>query len=73
LYSIKDNQIKPWFDLGVEKVNKKEWLYNMGHPDQVLNHTVNSYSKYVVILLNFIFICIYNTLIVPSPVYVVIG
>nr|XP_016462350.1 PREDICTED: uncharacterized protein LOC107785536 [Nicotiana tabacum] len=72
LYSIKDNQIQPWFDLGVEKVDKKEWFYNMAHPDQVLNHTINSYSKYVVILLNFFFICIYNTVIVPSPVYVVI-
>ncbi|XP_070004946.1 uncharacterized protein [Nicotiana sylvestris] len=39
LYSIKDNQIKPWFDLGVEKLDKKEWLYNIAHPDQVLNHT----------------------------------
>ncbi|OIT29442.1 tmv resistance protein n [Nicotiana attenuata] len=36
-FSIKDNQIKPWLDLGVEKVDKKEWFYSLAHPDQVLN------------------------------------
>ncbi|XP_075074791.1 uncharacterized protein LOC142162346 [Nicotiana tabacum] len=36
-YSIKDNQIKPWLDLGVEKVDKKEWFFSLAHPGQVLN------------------------------------
>nr|XP_009765255.1 PREDICTED: uncharacterized protein LOC104216824 [Nicotiana sylvestris] len=36
-FSIKDNQIKPWLDLGVEKVDKKDWFYSLAHPGQVLN------------------------------------
>ncbi|XP_070020365.1 uncharacterized protein [Nicotiana sylvestris] len=28
-FSIKDNQIKPWLDLGVEKVDKKEWFFSL--------------------------------------------
>ncbi|XP_075092384.1 uncharacterized protein LOC142172618 [Nicotiana tabacum] len=36
-YSIKDNQFKPWLDLGVEKVDKKEWFFSLAHPGQVLN------------------------------------
>nr|XP_009759565.1 PREDICTED: uncharacterized protein LOC104212079 [Nicotiana sylvestris] len=36
-YSIKDNQIKPWLDLGVEKVDKKERFFSLAHPGQVLN------------------------------------
>ncbi|XP_070007214.1 uncharacterized protein [Nicotiana sylvestris] len=37
LYSIKDNQIKSWLDLGVEKVDKKEWFFSLAHPGQVIN------------------------------------
>ncbi|XP_075103540.1 uncharacterized protein LOC142178108 [Nicotiana tabacum] len=36
-FSIKDNQINPWFDLRVEKVDKKEWFYSFAHPGGVLN------------------------------------
>ncbi|XP_075079933.1 uncharacterized protein LOC142165233 [Nicotiana tabacum] len=36
-FSIKDNQIKPWLDLGVEKVDKKHWFYSLAHLGQVLN------------------------------------
>ncbi|XP_070002189.1 uncharacterized protein [Nicotiana sylvestris] len=36
-FSIKNNQIKPWLDLGVEKVDKKEWFFSLAHPGQVLN------------------------------------
>nr|XP_009793113.1 PREDICTED: uncharacterized protein LOC104240003 [Nicotiana sylvestris] len=37
LYSINDNQIKPWLDLRVEEVDKKEWLFSLAYPGQVLN------------------------------------
>ncbi|XP_070022080.1 uncharacterized protein [Nicotiana sylvestris] len=36
-FSIKDNQINPWLDLGVEKVDKKDWFYSFAHPGGVLN------------------------------------
>jgi len=42
-YSVKDNQLKSWYDLGVEKVDKKEWFYTLAHPGQVLNDLVNIY------------------------------
>ncbi|XP_019238869.1 PREDICTED: uncharacterized protein LOC109218928 [Nicotiana attenuata] len=38
-FSKKDNQIKPWLDLGCEKVDKKDWFYALAHPGQVINNT----------------------------------
>ncbi|XP_070022188.1 uncharacterized protein [Nicotiana sylvestris] len=40
-FSIKDNQIKPWLDLVVENVDKKEWFFSLAHPGQVLNDSCN--------------------------------
>ncbi|XP_075096207.1 uncharacterized protein LOC142174327 [Nicotiana tabacum] len=33
-FSIKDNQINPWLDLRVEKVDKKDWFYSLAHPGE---------------------------------------
>ncbi|XP_019242484.1 PREDICTED: uncharacterized protein LOC109222603, partial [Nicotiana attenuata] len=38
-FSKKDNQIKPWLDLGCENVDKKDWFYSLAHPGQVINNT----------------------------------
>ncbi|XP_070004314.1 uncharacterized protein [Nicotiana sylvestris] len=39
-FSKKDNQIKPWLDFGCEKIDKKDWFYDLAHPGQVINNTV---------------------------------
>ncbi|XP_070009758.1 uncharacterized protein [Nicotiana sylvestris] len=38
-FSKKDNQIKPWLDFGCEKIDKKDWFYDLAHPGQVINNT----------------------------------
>ncbi|XP_019265290.1 PREDICTED: uncharacterized protein LOC109242867 [Nicotiana attenuata] len=45
-YSVKNNQLKPCHDLGVEKVDKKEWFYILAHPGQVLNDLHNDVILY---------------------------
>nr|XP_009595012.1 uncharacterized protein LOC104091389 [Nicotiana tomentosiformis] len=39
-YPVEVNKLERPFDLGVERVDKKEWFYNLAHAGQVLNDTV---------------------------------